>query len=167
MKKIIYLLLTVTLFSCSKEESIPDSDTTNPNTSITNIIVKDLDNDGQVDDVEISVTATDNIAVDNVHVSVDGVQAFKVGNVYIVNDLSPREHTAKVDVTDTSRNTASATRNFTVIMPNVAPTVTVTFNDFGENAPIGAIVGIVEASDTNGDISSKIALKLGFTLVNK
>jgi len=151
MKKIIYLILTLTMFSCSKEEPISKPDTTNPNTSMTNIIVKDLDNDGQVDDTEISVTATDNIAVDNVYVSVGGVQASKVGNVYVVNDLSPGEHIAKVDATDTSGNTASATRNFTVIMPNVAPTAIVTFNDFGEHIPVGTIVGTVDADDANGD----------------
>ena len=147
MKKIIYLLLTLTWFSCSKEEPMPEPDTTNPNASITNIIVKDLDNDGQVDDVEISVTATDNIAINNVHVSVGGVSASKVGNVYVVNDLSLGQHTVKVDVTDTSGNTASATRSFTVIMPNVAPTATVTFNDFGEHTPIGTIVGTVDTDD--------------------
>jgi hypothetical protein len=151
IKKIIYLLLTLTWFSCSKEEPMPEPDTTNPNASITNIIVKDLDNDGQVDDVEISVTATDNIAINNVHVSVGGVSASKVGNVYVVNDLSLGQHTVKVDVTDTSGNTASATRSFTVIMPNVAPTATVTFNDFGEHTPIGTIVGTVDTDDANGD----------------
>ena len=151
MKKIIYLLLILAFLSCSKDEPIIESDTTNPNASITNVVVKDIDNDGQVDDAEISVTATDNIAIDYVHVSVGGVSASKVGNIYVVTDLSVGQHTAKIDVTDTSGNTASATRNFTVNMPNVAPTATVTFNDFGEHTPIGTIVGTVEASDINGD----------------
>jgi hypothetical protein len=151
MKKIIYLLIILAFLSCSKDEPIIESDTTNPNASITNVVVKDIDNDGQVDDAEISVTATDNIAINNIHVSVGGVSASKVGNVYVATNLSVGQHTAKVDVTDTSGNTASATRDFTVIMPNVAPTATITFNDFGEHTPIGTIVGTIDVVDANGD----------------
>lgn len=149
----VLTLSAMTLTGCDPEKGMPEPepDTTNPSATITNVVVKDVDNDGQVDDVEISASGSDNVAVDQINVSVGGMPASKVGNVYVVTDLSAGQHTAKVEVTDTSGNTANATRAFSIAMANVAPTATIIFNDFGEHTPVGTIVGTVDAADTNGD----------------
>lgn len=141
------------LFSCGGSDAPPidTKDTTKPTATINSVTVKDLDGDGKQNDAEISVTATDNVAIRATEVAVGSMPAAKVGSKYIVSDLAGGNHSAKVDVTDTSGNSSSAVKSFTVAMENVAPDMVVEFDNFLENQAIGTVVGTVTVSDANGD----------------
>jgi hypothetical protein len=149
-KIVTQLIALAFLFSCGSDDT-PPSDTTNPVAKINSALVKDLDGDGKVNDVEISATGTDNVGVRNMVVSVGGQPAVKIGDKYVVSDLAAGNHTAKVEVTDTSGRTASAVKNFAIEMANVAPEGILVFNDFLENQAIGSVVGTFTVSDANGD----------------
>jgi hypothetical protein len=107
------LILTFGVFSCSTSND-EILDTTNPNVTLSNILVVDSDADGIINDITGNIDATDNEAVISKTIKAGNIDGVISGNTFIIKNVPTGIQSVVGKAKDIAGNEGSDTKSITV-----------------------------------------------------